>query len=144
MAIEYDQIFTLTFLALMHPTPYISTQEGIPMAIACKHINTEDDFLKVGPDATVTFGNFPSNLTEHASSENLLAPKVEDDDLEEEDEDVEEEVEEEEEDFDEEDDEEDDEDEIDEDDEEDEEDDDEEEDHDLATGPKAPSVYRRS
>lgn len=115
------------------------------MAIARKHINTEDDFLKVGPDATVTFGNFPSNSTEHASSENLRAPKIEDDDLEEEDEDADEE----EEDFDEEEDEEEDEDEdyedeIDEEDDDEDDEEEDEEDHDLATGPKAPSVYRRS
>ena len=113
------------------------------MAIARKHIHTEDDFLKVGPDATVTFGNFPTNPTEHASSENLRAPKIEDDDLEEEDEDVDEEDDFDEEEDEEEDEDEDDEDEIDEEDEEDDEEEDEE-DHDLATGPKAPSVYRRS
>jgi hypothetical protein len=115
------------------------------MAIARKNLISEDDFLKVGPDATATFDNSASNPAEHASSENLRAPRVEDDDLEEE-EDADEEEE-----FDEEDDEEDDgddeEDEIEDVDEvedEDEADEDEdEEDHDLVTGPKAPSVYRK-
>jgi hypothetical protein len=112
------------------------------MAIARKNIQSEDDFLEVGPDATATFDNSPSNPTENASSENLRAPKIEDDDVEEEDEDVDEE----EEDFDDEDDEEDDEDEDEIDEDEDGEDDkeDEDEDEDLATGPRAPGVYRRS
>jgi hypothetical protein len=120
------------------------------MAIARKNRNSEDDFLTVGPDATATFDNSASNPTEHASSENLRAPQVEDDDLEEEeDADEEEEFDEEEDDEDEEDDD-DEEDEIEdvdevEDEEEADEDEDEEdeEDHDLATGPKPPSVYRK-
>jgi hypothetical protein len=125
----------------MHPTPYI-TLEGRPMAIAKQHSNTDDDFIKVGPDATATFDNSASNPTEHASSENLDAVEAEDDDLEDEDEDLDEDDEEE-------DDEEEDEEESDDDvveDEDDDEDDEEEEedDHDLATGPKAPSVYRKA
>lgn len=90
------------------------------MAIARKNTQSEDDFLKVGPDATATFDNSPSNPTEYASRENLRTPKIEDDDLEEEGEDVDEE----EEDLDDE--------------------DDEDEDEDLATGPRALSIYRRS
>jgi hypothetical protein len=142
----------------MHPTPYI-TQEGIPMAIAEKHSNPDGDFIKVGPDATATFDNSASNPTEHASSENLDAAETEDDDLKDEDEDEDEDEEDEEDDDEddedeeeeeeEEDDEEDDEvveddDDEEEEDEEEEEEDEEEDDHDLATGPKAPSVYRKA
>jgi len=112
------------------------------MAIAKKQRNPDDDFLKVGPDATATFDNSPSNPTEHAGSENLNAVEAEDEDLEDEDldEDEDEEYEEEddeEEEYDEEDD--------DEEDEEDDEyeDEEDEEDDDLAKGPRAPSVYRR-
>ena len=50
--------------------------------------NTDiDDILReVGPDSTATFDNSPSNPTEYASSENLrVAPKDDDDDLEDED-----------------------------------------------------------
>jgi hypothetical protein len=119
----------------MHPTPYI-TEEGIPMAIAPQNINYEDDFLKVGSDATATFDRSPSNPTEYAGSENLHVLDTEDDDLE--DEDFDEEDEDDEEDDD------DDEEEIDDDEEEDEEEDVEADDHDLAKGPRAPSVYRKS
>lgn len=113
------------------------------MAIAQQNINSEDDFLKLGSDATATFDNSPSNPTEHAGSENLRALKTEDDDLEDEDAD-----EEDDEDDDDEDEDVDEADEIDEDvdlDEEDDEDEEdvEEEDHDLAKGPRAPSVYRK-
>jgi len=115
------------------------------MAIAKKRSNSDDDFVKVGPDATATFDNSSSNPTEYASSENIDA--VDDEDEEEEDIDEEEKDEEE---YDEEDDDEeeyeDDDEEADddeEDDDEDEDEDDEEEDHDPATGPKAPSVYRK-
>ena len=110
------------------------------MAIAKKQRNPDDDFLKVGPDATATFDNSPSNPTEHAGSENLNAVEAEDEDLEDEDLDEDEEYEEEddeEEEYDEEDDDEEDEEEDEYEDEEDEEDDD------LAKGPRAPSVYRR-
>lgn len=114
------------------------------MAIA-KTNNTDDDFIKVGADATATFDNSASNPTEHASSENLDAVEAEDDDPEDEDDDDEDEDDEEEED-DEEDEEEIDGDDVDDDDEDDEDDDDDEveDDHDLATGPKAPSVYRKA
>ncbi|MDW5264704.1 MULTISPECIES: hypothetical protein [Acidobacteriaceae] len=103
------------------------------MAIAKKHSSSDDDLLKVGPDATATFDNSSSNPTEYASSENLDAIDTDEDELD--DEDIDEEDEEE---YDEEDDEE-------EEDEDDEDDDDEEEedDHDLTTGPEAPSVYRK-
>lgn len=113
------------------------------MAIS-KTNNTDDDFIKVGPDATATFDNSAGNPTEHASSENLDAVEAEDDDLEDKDEDIDEDDEEG--DDEEEDEEESDDDVVEDDDEEDEEDDDEEEedDHDLATGPKAPSVYRKA
>jgi hypothetical protein len=96
------------------------------MAIAQKNINSEDDFFRVGPDATATFDDSPSNPTEHAGNENLHVLDSEDEDLDDEDED--------------EDDEEDDdeEEEIDDDEEEDEDDD-----HDLGKGPQAPSIYRR-
>jgi hypothetical protein len=109
------------------------------MAIAQKQSSSDDDFLKVGPDATATFDNSPSNPTEYASSENLDEDEV--------DEDIDEEGDEEEE-YDEEDDEEEeyqDDDESDDDEEDDDEDEEEdgEEDHDLATGPKPPSVYRK-
>jgi hypothetical protein len=126
----------------MHPTPYI-TQEGRPMAIA-KMNNTDDEFIKVGPDATATFDNSASNPTEHASSENLDAVEAEDDDLEDEDDDLDEDDEEE--DDDEEDEEESDDDvvEDEDDDDEDDDEDEEEDDQDLATGPKAPSVYRKA
>jgi hypothetical protein len=107
---------------------------------APKNINTEDDFLKVGPDATATFDNSLSNPTEHASSENLRVPSIEDD-LEE-DEDEEEDLDDDEDDVDEEEEENEEyDDEIDDDRED--EDDEEEEDHDLARGPKAPSAYKR-
>jgi len=109
------------------------------MAIAKRHNSSDDDFLKVGPDATATFDNSASNPTEHASSENLDAVEADEDDLEDEDfdeEDDEEESDEEDEEYEDDDDEEDDDD--DEDDEEADEDDD-----DLAKGPKAPSVYRK-
>lgn len=99
------------------------------MAIAPQNINYEDDFLKVGSDATATFDRSPSNPTEYAGSENLHVLDTEDDDLEDED-------------FDEEDDDDDDEEEIDDDEEE--EEDVEADDHDLAKGPRAPSVYRKS
>jgi hypothetical protein len=125
----------------MHPTPYI-TQEGYPMAIAKKHSNSDDDILKVGPDATATFDNSVSNPTEHASSENLNAQDTDTEDEEEEEgEDLEDEDVDEDEEYEEEDD--DDVDEEDEDDDDEEEEDEEEDDHDLATGPKAPSVYRK-
>lgn len=108
---------------------------------APKYINTEDDFLKVGPDATATFDNSLSNPTEHASSENLGVPNIEDD-LEEEDEDEDEDLDDDEDDVDEEEEENEEyDDEMD--DEIEDEDDEEEEDHDLARGPKAPSAYKR-
>lgn len=94
------------------------------MAIAKKN-NTDDDFIKIGPDATATFDNSASNPTEHASSENLDAVEVEDDDLEDEDEDFDD------------DDEEDDDDDI-------EDEDDEEEAPDLTTGLKTSGVYRKT
>ncbi|MEO8735638.1 MAG: hypothetical protein ABI380_03780, partial [Edaphobacter sp.] len=59
------------------------------MAIAEKNTNSEDDFLKVGPDATATFDTSPSIPTELASSENLRAAQTGEDDLEEEDDDEE-------------------------------------------------------
>jgi hypothetical protein len=125
----------------MHPTPYI-TQEGIPMAIAEKNTNSEDDFLKVGPDATATFDASPSTPTEHASSENLWAAQTDEDDLEEEEEEDDEEDDDEDEEEDEEELEDDDiDDEVE--DEEDEDDEIEGDDHDLAKGPKPPSVYRK-
>ncbi len=93
------------------------------MAIAKKN-NTDDDFIKIGPDATATFDNSASNPTEHASSENLDAVEVEDDDLEDEDEDFD-------------DDDEDDDDDI-------EDEDDEEEAPDLTTGLKTSGVYRKA
>ncbi len=97
------------------------------MAIDPKDINSEDDFLKLGDDATATFDNSPSNPTEHASSENLGAQASEGDDTEEEDDDLDEEAE----------------DDDDEDDEDvDEEDAEEEDDDDLVTNPGAPSAYR--
>lgn len=106
------------------------------MAIAQKNSNSEDDFFKVGPDATATFDRSPSNPTERAGSENLHVLDSEDDDLE--DEDLDDEDEDDEEDDDEEE-------EIDDDEEEDEDEEDvEADDHDLAKGPRAPSVYRKS
>ena len=112
------------------------------MAITQKRSGSDDDFLNIGPDATATFDNSPSNPTEHASSENLDAIDADEDELEDEDLDEEEEYD------DEDDEDEDDEDEeYEEDDDDDDDDDDEEEedeeDHDLARGPKAPSVYRK-
>lgn len=101
------------------------------MAIARKNIQSEDNFLRAGSDATATFDNSPSNPTEHVSSESPRAPEVEDDDLEEENEDVGEE----EEDFDDDDEEDDEEDYEDEIDDEDEDGEDEEEDE-LVTGPE--------
>lgn len=105
------------------------------MAITKKRSNSDDDFLNIGPDATATFDNSPSNPTEHASSENLDAIDADEDELEDEDPEEEEEYDDE----DDEDEEYDDEDEDADDDEEEE----DEEDHDLARGPKAPSVYRK-
>lgn len=95
------------------------------MTIAKKRSNSDDDFLKVGPDATATFDNSPSNPTEYAGSEHLDNIDAEEDELE--DEDLDDEEEEDEEEYDDEDD-------------EDEEDD---EDDDLTKGPRAPSVYRK-
>jgi len=116
------------------------------MAIAKQHSNTDDDFIKVGPDATATFDNSASNPTEHASSENLDAVEAEDDDLEDEDEDEDEDLDEddEEEDDEEEEEEESDDDVVEDEDDEDDDEEEEEDDHDLATGPKAPSVYRKA
>lgn len=105
------------------------------MAITKKRSNSDDDFLNIGPDATATFDNSPSNPTEHASSKNLDAIDADEDELE--DEDLEEEEE-----YDDEDDEDEEYDDEDEDADDDEEEEDEE-DHDLARGPKAPSVYRK-
>jgi len=107
------------------------------MAVSKKRNSSDDDFLKVGPDATATFDNSPSNPTEHASSEHLDDLDTEEDGLEDEDLDEDEDEDDEEEEEEEYDDE-------DEDDEDDEDDDDEDEgDDDLATGPRAPGVYRR-
>lgn len=112
------------------------------MTVSRKRNNSDDDFLKVGPDATATFDNFPSNPTEYATSEHLDDTDTEEDD-EEEDEDLDEEEEdEEEEEYDDDEDEDEEEYEDDEDDE-DEEDDDDDEDEDLAKGPRAPSAYRK-
>jgi ribonuclease E len=107
------------------------------MAIAQQNINSEDDFLNVGPDATTTFDGSPSNPTERAGSENLSALDSDEDDLEDEDLDDEDED-------DEEDDDEEEEEEIDDEEEEEDEEDVEADDHDLAKGPRAPSVYRKS
>ncbi|WP_348267935.1 hypothetical protein P8936_01490 [Edaphobacter paludis] len=111
------------------------------MARAKEHSNSDDDFIKVGPDATATFDNSASNPTEHASSENLNAVETEDDDLE--DEDLDEDDDDEDEDYEEEEDEEESDDDVIEGDEEDD-DDDDEEDEDLATSPRASSVYRKA
>ncbi|GGG62975.1 hypothetical protein [Edaphobacter dinghuensis] len=110
------------------------------MAISRKRNSSDDDFFKVGQDATTTFDNSPSNPTRYASSENLDDIESEEDELEDEDfDDEEDDEDEEEEEYD---DEEDDEDEYE--DEEDEEDEDEDgDDHNLAKGPREPSVYRR-
>src|SRR6185437_2261977 len=110
------------------------------MAIAKKQHNPDDDFLKVGPDATATFDNSPSNPTDHAS-ENLeaLDAEDEDEDLDDEDLDEDEEYEADEEDDEEDDDEEDD---GEDDDEEEYEDEEDEEDDDLVKGPRAPKVHR--
>lgn len=109
------------------------------MAITKKRSNSDDDFLNIGPDATATFDNSPSNPTEHASSENLDAIDADEDELEDEDPEEEEEYDDEDDEDEEYDDDDDDEDEDADDDEEEE----DEEDHDLARGPKAPSVYRK-
>lgn len=95
------------------------------MAIARKRNSSDDDFLKVGPDATATFDNSPSNPTEDAGSEHLDNIDAEEDELE--DEDLDDEEDEDEEDYD----------------DEDEDDDEDDEDDDLAKGPRAPSVYRK-
>ncbi len=100
------------------------------MAIAQQNINSADDLLRAGPDATATFDDSPSNPTEHAGNENLHVLDSEDDDLE--DEDLDDQDEDDEEDDDEEE-------EIDDD----EEEEDEDDDHDLGKGPQAPSIYRR-
>lgn len=109
------------------------------MAITTKRSSSDDDFLNVGPDATATFDNSPDSSTEYASSENLDAheDELEDEDLDEEEEEYDDEADDdEEEEYD---------DDADEDDDEDDDDEDEgdEEDHDLARGPRAPSVYRK-
>lgn len=106
------------------------------MALAQTNINSEEDFLKVGPDAVATFDNSLSKSTEYASSANLRAFKPEDDD-DLEDEDLDEDDDEDEED----DDEDEEEEEIDDEEEDDEEA--EEDDHNLAKAPRAPSVYRK-
>jgi len=95
------------------------------MTIDPRNINSEDDSLIRGDDATATFDNSRSNPTERASSENLGAQtsEEEDDIEEEEDEDLNEDIEDDDEDVD-------------------EEDAEEEEDDDLMTNPRAPGTYR--
>lgn len=69
---------------------------------ALKKALSEDDPIEIGPDATATFDNSPSNPTEYASSENLGTSiseeedEFEDEDEYDEDEDEEEDVEDEE------------------------------------------------
>lgn len=105
------------------------------MAVSRKHNSSDDDFLKVGADATATFDDSPSNPTEYASSEHLDDLDTEEDELEDEDDEEGEEEEEY--------DDEDDDDEYEDDDDDEDEDDDDEEEDDLAKGPRAPSVYRK-
>lgn len=117
-----------------------------PMAISRKRNSSDDDFFKVGQDATTTFDNSPSNPTRYASSENLDDIESEEDELEDEGfDDEEDDDEEEEEEYDDEDDDEDEyeDDDEDEEGEEDEDEDEDEDDHNLAKGPREPSVYRR-
>jgi len=61
------------------------------MAKAGKDQDFDEILSKIGPDATATFDNSPSNPTEHASSEATNAATVvddEDEELEEEDDDA--------------------------------------------------------
>jgi hypothetical protein len=109
----------------MHPTPYIP-QEEAPMAIAKIRSSSDEDFVKVGPDATATFDNSSSNPTEHASSESLSAIHADEDELDDED------LDEDDEEYD-----------DDEDEDEDEDEEEEEDDHYQASGPKASSFYRK-
>jgi hypothetical protein len=97
------------------------------MAIDPRNINSEDDSLILGDDATATFDNSRSNPTERASSENLGAQTSEEEDDIEEDEDLDEDIE---------DDDEDDDEDVDE------EDAEEEEDDNLMTNPRTPGTYR--
>jgi hypothetical protein len=59
------------------------------MAKAGKDQDFDEILSKIGPDATATFDNSPSNPTEHASSEATnSATVVDDEELEEEDDDA--------------------------------------------------------
>ena len=59
------------------------------MAKAGKDQDFDEILSKIGPDATATFDNSPSNPAEHASSEATnAATVVDDDELEEEDDDA--------------------------------------------------------
>jgi hypothetical protein len=59
------------------------------MAKAGKDQDFDEILSKIGPDATATFDNSPSNPTEHASSEATnAATAVDDEELEEEDDDT--------------------------------------------------------
>jgi hypothetical protein len=59
------------------------------MAKAGKDQDFDEILSKIGPDATATFDNSPSNPTEHASSEATnAATVVDDEELEEEDDDA--------------------------------------------------------
>ena len=61
------------------------------MAKAGKDQDFDEMLSKIGPDATATFDNAPSNPTEHASSEATNAAKAvngDDEELEEEDDDA--------------------------------------------------------
>jgi hypothetical protein len=72
----------------LRETNFSSTVEDV-MAKAGKGQDFDEILSKIGPDATATFDDSPSNPTEHASSEATnAATAVDDEELEEEDDDT--------------------------------------------------------